>query len=104
MAEKLGILLRYLREGSGMTQEELAAVLSVSVSSVSNYETGRGEPSISTVRNIVAYFGVTADYLLGLSDRFMISFDGLDKQEVSFLMNMIHIFKDKPKNSKGSLD
>ena len=59
--------LKNLRLEKKLTQEELAKVLNLSVSTISMYETGSREPDISTLKNISEYFNVTCDYLLGLS-------------------------------------
>lgn len=59
--------LKNLRLEKKLTQEELAKVLNLSVSTISMYETGSREPDISTLKTISEYFNVTCDYLLGLS-------------------------------------
>ena len=54
-------LLRTRRE---LSQEDLAAALGVSRQSVSKWETGRGYPSIDSLKAIAEFFGVTIDELL----------------------------------------
>ena len=56
--------LQALRKSRGMTQEELAAALFVSRTAVSKWESGRGYPSIDSLRMIAGYFSVTVDELL----------------------------------------
>ena len=47
-----------------MTQEELAQALYVSRTAISKWESGRGYPSIESLRQISAFFGVSMDELL----------------------------------------
>lgn len=64
----LGKIIAKLRKDRGMTQRELAELLHVSVSTVSNYEQGIHEPDIEKLLKIAACFHVTTDYLLGASN------------------------------------
>lgn len=50
--DKIGSMIRKLREQKKMTQEELAAVLHVSSKAVSKWETGQGLPDISLLESI----------------------------------------------------
>ena len=56
--------LQELRKQKGLTQEELAARLFVSRTAVSKWESGRGYPSIDSLKAIAKFFGVTIDALL----------------------------------------
>lgn len=56
--------LQILRKNRGMTQEELAEVLFVSRTAVSKWESGRGYPSIDSLKVISNYFSITIDELL----------------------------------------
>ena len=56
--------LQELRKQWGMTQEELAAALYVSRTAVSKWESGRGYPSIDSLKAISGFFGVSLDQLL----------------------------------------
>ena len=56
--------LQELRKQRGMTQEELAAALYVSRTAVSKWESGRGYPSIDSLKAISGFFGVSLDQLL----------------------------------------
>ena len=57
-----------LRKERGLTQYDFAKNLKMSRSTISGYETEGKEPSYSMLRTFAEYFGVSADYLLGLSD------------------------------------
>lgn len=56
--------LQNLRKSRGITQEELAQQLCVSRAAVSKWESGRGLPSIESLKDIAEYFSVTIDDLL----------------------------------------
>ena len=56
--------LQELRKRRGLTQEELAEALYVSRTAISKWESGRGYPSIDSLKAIAGYFSVTIDELL----------------------------------------
>lgn len=56
--------LQELRKQKGLTQEEVAASLFVSRTAVSKWESGRGYPSIDSLKAISSLFGTTIDSLL----------------------------------------
>ena len=56
--------LQELRKQKGLTQEELAQRLFVSRTAISKWESGRGYPSIDSLKAIAKLFSVTVDQLL----------------------------------------
>lgn len=62
--------LQELRKGRGMTQEELADALYVSRTAISKWESGRGYPSIDSLKEISHYFFISIDDLLS-SDKLL---------------------------------
>lgn len=60
--------LKALRENAGLSQGELGDVLGCSRGSISFYEQMQRVPDIEILKNICKHFGVSSDYLLGLSD------------------------------------
>lgn len=56
--------LQELRKQKGLTQEELARALHVSRTAVSKWESGRGYPSIDSLKDIAKFFSVSIDNLL----------------------------------------
>ena len=56
--------LQELRKQKGLTQEELAQKLYVSRTAISKWESGRGYPSIDSLKEIAKFFCVTVDQLL----------------------------------------
>lgn len=63
-----GERLKLLRTEKNIGQNRLAAELSLSNASISYWETGKQLPTIEAVYKIAVYFGVSADYLLGLKE------------------------------------
>lgn len=56
--------LQELRKNKGLTQEELAKELFVSRTAISKWESGRGYPSIDSLKAISRYFSVSLDELI----------------------------------------
>lgn len=60
--------LQRLRKKKRLTQEELAQALYVSRTAISKWESGRGYPSIDSLKAIAKFFGVTIDELLSCEE------------------------------------
>lgn len=56
--------LQELRKNRGLTQEELANELFVSRTAISKWESGRGYPSIDSLKGISRFFSVSIDELI----------------------------------------
>ena len=56
--------LQQLRKQKEITQEELAVAIYVSRTAISKWESGRGYPSIDSLKALSKFFGVTIDELL----------------------------------------
>ncbi len=69
----IGERVAALRQAKKVTQNELAQYLHISYQSVSKWETGAAYPDIGLLPAIAQYFNVSADYLLGMDDRSVIS-------------------------------
>ena len=61
---EFGEKLQDLRKARNLTQEELAEALYVSRTAISKWESGRGYPSIDSLKEISCFFDVTIDDLL----------------------------------------
>ena len=60
--------LRNLREDRNLSQAELGALLHKSQQGYSHIENGRAELKIEDLVVLCKFFGVSADYLIGLSN------------------------------------
>lgn len=58
--------LKELRIDRKLSQQQLAKALGYSQAMIAFWEQGKHEPTESAIRKIALYFGVTADYLLGM--------------------------------------
>ena len=61
--------MRDLREDRDLTQQQVADLLGTSQTMYARYERGANELPIRHLLTLCRYYGVSADYLLGLSDR-----------------------------------
>lgn len=61
----VGDIIAELRMDKDMKQEDLAAILNISRSTLANWESGNRRIDIETLVVIANYFGVSCDYLLG---------------------------------------
>lgn len=64
----MGEKLKELRKEKGCTQSQVAKAIRVTLSAYSNYEQGLREPSYQILKLLCRFFGVSADYLIGLED------------------------------------
>lgn len=64
----LGERLKEQREELALTQRELAEKLGMNAVTYLHYEKGQREPPLSVLADMARFFGVSVDYLLGLTD------------------------------------
>lgn len=62
-----GDRLKELRKERNLTQEEIGTFCKVGKTTISNWENNITQPPFEIVKKLAHYFGVTADYLLGLN-------------------------------------
>ena len=60
--------LKAIRKECGKTQKNIYELLKVSANCYASWEQGRTEPDIKSIIKLCNIFGVSADYLLGISD------------------------------------
>ncbi len=78
--------IKILRDERKMSQQRLAIELNVTQAMISKYELGLSEPDIATICRLAEIFGVSADYLLELSDdKTSVSVYGLSESEKNVL-------------------
>lgn len=86
----LGEQIKKLRLNKSLTQVELANKLGVAKQSVSNWENENIMPSIEMLIKIADYFGVTTDFLLGLSDKHTVNTEGLSELQIAHIQTLIN--------------
>lgn len=79
--------LQELRKNKGLTQEELAEALYVSRTAISKWESGRGYPSIDSLKQLSAYFSISIDDLLSGEKLILIA----EKENKSNIRNVCHL-------------
>ena len=73
-----------LRKQKGLTQDQLAAALFVSRTAISKWESGRGYPSIDSLKAISVYFQVTIDELLSSEEILTAAEEDRKQKKTSF--------------------
>ena len=77
--------LQELRKQNGLTQEELAQKLYVSRTAISKWESGRGYPSIESLKAIAKFFTLTVDELLSTDEILTIAAEDKKRNEKHFI-------------------
>ena len=97
MARTFSETMSALRRARGYSQRRAAADLNISQALLSHYENGAREPGLDFVCRACAYYGVSADYLLGLSNidpaYVRNRADNLSQEDLSFLKDMEDFLK-----------
>lgn len=73
--------LKECRLKANMTQQYVALTLGIKPPSVSNWESGKTQPTMDNLIELARLYNVTTDYLLGLSDSAVAENDGTDAAE-----------------------
>ena len=61
--------LRDLREDNDKTQKQIADILGTSQTMYARYERGANELPLRHLITLCKYYGVSSDYILGLTDK-----------------------------------
>ena len=61
----VGDSIRSLREGAGITQEQLGKIAGVSPNAVSQWENKRAVPRMGAIQRMADYFGVPKSLIMG---------------------------------------
>lgn len=87
--------LRFLRVTHGLTQEKLAKDIEelfnypIGKATISQYENGKREPSITMLINLAQYFNCSVDYIVGISDHLHIIESSEFSNKMSLLKNIV---------------
>lgn len=68
MKDILAKRLRECREKAGLTQIKVAIYCDITEKAYQNYESAYREPKLSILARIAQFYGVSIDYLIGLTD------------------------------------
>lgn len=61
--------IRELREDRDLRQIDVSNATGIDQKTLSNYETGKTNPDSTAIIKLADFFGVTCDYLLGVTER-----------------------------------
>ena len=64
----IGNVIVELRKEQNLSQKKLADAIGISQAAIAKIEINRNEATAETIRKLSTFFGVSADYLLGLED------------------------------------
>lgn len=82
MGYDLGEFICQCRQAKKMTQDEFASRIGVTPQAVSKWERGNGLPDVSLLSGICSVLGISADALLGISDKVVESGNPMEEAEV----------------------
>lgn len=60
--------IKQLREDKDLTQENIATILGTTQQQIYKYEKGIQEMTVGRLKTLCEYYGVSADYVLGLPE------------------------------------
>jgi transcriptional regulator with XRE-family HTH domain len=81
--------IKILRQGKQISQAKLAESLGLTKGAVNSWEAGSSQPSLLCLIKLARFFGVSADYLLGLNEKRVISADGLTEKQINNIAAII---------------
>lgn len=100
--------LREIRKAKGLTMKDVAKILNVSESAVSQYENGKRELDYASMTKLADYFNVSIDYLLEREENLIIpeniknvpmafydGLDGLTQQDLDAVSDFVKFLKSK---------
>ncbi len=94
--ERLGKIIKTIREEKGMTQQQIAELIHMHRSNYSKVESGERDISLEAINTIAQYFGMTIDQL--------VNFDGKVPEEVTVedksLMEQVKLMQQQPRTRR----
>lgn len=97
--------LKELRKNRGISQEDVAVALGITVRAYQNYEYEQREPNIEMIIKLAEFYGVTTDYLLGRNQNELTTIDKLAGEfNMSALeKEILDGYVNLPQNRRGDL-
>ena len=91
----IGMRIRKLRQDNNMTQDQLAAIMEISRSTLYRYESSQNLPDSDIIIRLAMVLHTTTDYLLGLDDEPKIKFYHLKPGQAAVMYNFIEQFVER---------
>ena len=93
--------LRDLREDADLTQTQVAAVLHMSQTGYSKYETGENDIPTQVLIQLARFYGTSTDYLLGCESKRTVDVSGLTPKEIQTITELVADMTEKNKKLEG---
>ena len=93
--EQLCDRLKKLRQEKRLRQDQVAALVGVTKSTVSTWESDIRQPSYQVLIQLANLYHVSTDYLLGRSHDRIIDLSGLTDSEVALIAELVSSMKSK---------
>ena len=87
------VRLKCLRQEKHLTQAQVAQIVGISRSMVSQYETDIKDPSFDVLRRFAGLYGCTLEYLLNYEGRRMVDIDDLTDAQAAAIVEIINQFR-----------
>lgn len=87
--------IKKLRISRGLTQTDLARVMSVTRSSVNAWEMGISLPTAAKLVELAMFFHVSTDYLLGLDTGETVDLDGFSEEQKEIIYSLLGYFQNQ---------
>ncbi len=85
----IGSQIKELREERGLSRQELADGLSLSVTTIGKYENDIAAPSYGTLIDIASYFGVSTERLFGIDTGRKLDIRALPEDKKELIKNLV---------------
>lgn len=92
--------LKNIRKEAGIKQKDVAAHMQVSQGNVSDWESGRAQPSIEAIIELARYLNVSTDDLLGYYNMNNPS-NSLSNEEIDIINYLRQLSRDERNQVKG---
>ena len=93
--ERLSDRLKKLRQEKRLRQDQVAALVGVTKSTVSTWESDIRQPSYQVLIQLANLYHVSTDYLLGRSHDRIVDLSGLTDAEVALIAELVSSMKAK---------
>lgn len=77
-AQNFGSIIRRIREGKGLNQEDMARIFEVERSTISQWETGRSFPDETKLARLAEMGDMDVETLVGLKQAILLAKKGID--------------------------
>ena len=91
----MGEKLKSLRVEKKLTQKQVAERIGLATSAVSSYESGTRYPSYDVFVKLSRIYHVSADYLLGITDKRNIDVTDLNDNEIELVSQLVDMLRNK---------